>query len=163
LDALEFRRIDLGIIRPTKPSTSIATHPISREAMVLAVNSGHRLAKANKVKVKDLEGEPFIMYSPVEGRYFHDMLLAMFQTAGVAPQFVQHVSQDHTVLSLVRANLGIAIVPRSAVQLAFPSVEFLDISLSPAVGAELYAAYRADNKEPVMRRVLELIGQLHFA
>jgi DNA-binding transcriptional LysR family regulator len=163
LDALEFRRIDLGIVRPTKPPTNIALHRVSREPMVLAVNSEHRFAGAKNAQVSDLEGEPFVMYSPIEGRYFHDMLLAMFQTAGVAPQFVQHVSQDHTVLSLVRAGLGISIVPRSATQLAFPAVEFLEIDLPPTVAAELYAAYRADNQEPVMRRVLELIGQLNFA
>jgi DNA-binding transcriptional LysR family regulator len=163
LEALEFRRIDLGIVRPTRSPTHISVQRISREPLMLALPADHPLASADALQVKDLDGEPFVMYSPVEGRYFHDMLLAMFQTAGVAPRFVQHVSQDHTVLSLVSAGLGVSLVPRSAVQLGFPSIKFREIELPPSVGAELFAAYRSDNEEPVMRRVLELLGRMHFS
>lgn len=162
LEALEFRRIDLGIVRPTQAPLHISLQRISWEPLVLALHNDHQLATQETIRLDDLGDQPFVMYSPVEGRYFHDMLLAMFHTANVAPRFVQHVSQDHTVLSLVSAGLGISLVPRSAVQLGFPTIQFREITLPTAIGAELYAAFRADNEEPVTRRVLELIGRLNF-
>lgn len=159
IEALESRRIDLGVIRPTSARTHLRVQCISREPLVLAMPASHPLASRGDIALQDLDGQPFVMYSPVAGRHFHDMLLAMFHTTGVVPRFVQYVSQDHTILSLVSAGLGLSLVPRAAIQLQFPQVHFRHIELPPVVVSELCAVYRADEDSPVVQRVLDLVGQ----
>ena len=54
------------------------------------------------------------MYSPYESRYFHDLLVTQFTRADILPRYVQHLSQIHSILAMVRAGLGLAIVPEAA-------------------------------------------------
>lgn len=159
LDALEGRRIDLGVIRRRVPRPHLHLQRILCEPMILAMPDSHPLAANAEVELGALHEQAFVMYAPTTGRYFHEMLMDMFHTTGVAPQFVQYVPQDHTILSLVSAGLGLALVPRSAAQLQFPSVVFKPIELPAFVSSELYAAYRTDNEEPVTQRILELVSQ----
>jgi DNA-binding transcriptional LysR family regulator len=64
--------------------------------------------------LKALHGRPFLMYSPFEARYFHHLVDGLLERAGVAPDVVEHVTQIHSMLALVRAGLGVALVPESA-------------------------------------------------
>jgi DNA-binding transcriptional LysR family regulator len=66
------------------------------------------------------------MYSPYEARYFHDLLVAQFSRAEVLPRYVQHLSQIHSILAMVRAGLGLAIVPAAAA-----SLKIADVKLRP--------------------------------
>ena len=42
------------------------------------------------------------MYARQGAGYFHDMLVRLFDEAGVMPDYVQHVTQIHSMLGLVR-------------------------------------------------------------
>ena len=53
----------------------------------------------------------------MRARYFHDLLVALFTRADVLPRYVQHLSQIHSILAMVRAGLGLAIVPAAAASL----------------------------------------------
>ncbi|WP_232730318.1 type 2 periplasmic-binding domain-containing protein [Novosphingobium kunmingense] len=46
------------------------------------------------------------MYSRQGAGYFYHILLRLFDEAGVTPQYVQHVTQIHSMLGLVRAGLA---------------------------------------------------------
>ena len=69
------------------------------------------------------------MYSPYESRYFHDLLVALFTRADVLPRYVQHLSQIHSILAMVRAGLGLAIVPAAAASLKISDVRLRPLKL----------------------------------
>jgi DNA-binding transcriptional LysR family regulator len=59
----------------------------------------------------------------------YDRVLSVCAAAGFAPTIVQEADELFTVLSLVRAGLGISLVPRSAALMRLPGVRFRELTL----------------------------------
>ncbi|WP_417696848.1 LysR substrate-binding domain-containing protein [Pseudomonas sp.] len=154
-EALRARRIDLGIVRSPLLETGYATECLVREPFVLAVPVGHPLASANSVGVEDLDGEPFLMYSHSAYPPFNELLTGMLRSARVAPQFVQWLGSSLTILALVNAGMGLALVPRCATSVVFRQVVFREIDLGEGVQSELHLVWRQDNDNPAFTMLLE--------
>ena len=156
LRALEEERIDIGFVRPLQAGGGLHYHRAAREPMVLAVPAKHPLAKKPRVRLQDMAGQPLIMYSEKEGRYFHEKIVALFAASGSQPHYVHHIGQTHTIMSLVRAGIGLAIVPESAGQLRFENVVLKPLWRAD-VFAEIYLAWREDLRNPALRTVREFM------
>jgi DNA-binding transcriptional LysR family regulator len=152
LRALEAGEIDLAVVRPLPAATDVQFAPATREPMVLAVPAGHRLAGKVRVKRADLAGEPLVMYSLKEGKYFHDRIAALFPAPGPQPRFVHHIGQTHTIMALVRAGIGLAIVPASAQELGFGNIVCKPLWRADAV-AEVWLAWREDPRNPAQATI----------
>jgi DNA-binding transcriptional LysR family regulator len=76
----------------------------------------------------------------------------------VTPQAVQSLSQIHSMLALVRAAIGAALVPEAATSLHFDDVHFRRVETIPARPVELFAEWRSDNDNPALTAFLD---QLH--
>jgi DNA-binding transcriptional LysR family regulator len=151
-------RIDVGFLRPPIDRGEFSTLRVAREGLVAALPSGdERLAKA-ALTLADFDKKPLIMYAPEGARYFHDMLTAQFEAADVTPQAVQSLSQIHSMLALVRAAIGAALVPEAATSLHFDDVHFRRVETIPARPVELFAIWRSDNDNPALTAFLD---QLH--
>lgn len=144
--------IDLAITRPVAGGEDLQWHRIWREPMQLVVPATHPLARKKQVALQDLQRQPLIMYSAHEGRYFHDKISALFAATGVQPEFVHHIGQTHTIMALVRAGLGLAVVPASAQQLRFENVVFKRLWRQD-VHAEVHMAWRTDSHNPALDAV----------
>ena len=114
LESLTSSRIDVGLVRPPFNRREFFSLCVVREPLLLAVPTGHRFASEETVSVSDLDRQPFVTYSPYEARYFYDLLATIFAEAGVSPHYVQHISQIHSILGLVKAGIGLALVPKAA-------------------------------------------------
>lgn len=152
MQAMAENVIDLAFARPIAGGESLQWHRVWREPMQLALPSAHPLATRRRVKLEDLRGHPLIMYSANEGRYFHDKINALFAATGVQPDFVHHIGQTHTIMALVGANMGLAIVPASAQQLRFEHVVFKPLWRND-VFAEVHLAWRPDHHNPAQDAV----------
>ncbi|MNH55775.1 Hca operon transcriptional activator [compost metagenome] len=156
IEALLTGRIDLGLIRPPLNRPEFDKLRVMTEPLVAALPSGDpRLDKAG-VSLSDFDALPMIMYAPEGAGYFHGMLSGLFDAAGVSPQQVQHMSQIHSILALVHARIGAAIVPEAAMRLHFDGVEFRPLDISPARPVELFVAWRRDNDNPSLKPLLDL-------
>ncbi|MCK9733829.1 LysR substrate-binding domain-containing protein [Pseudomonas syringae] len=156
-EALRARRIDLGIVRAPLFQPGYESECLVREPFVLAVPSNHRLAHADSVAVADLDGAPFLMYSHSAYPPFNELLTGMFRSARVAPEYVQWLGSSLTILALVNAGMGLALVPRCATNVVFKDVVFRDIDLGEGVQSELHLVWRTDNDNPACRMLLEAI------
>ncbi|MFF7707934.1 LysR substrate-binding domain-containing protein [Pseudomonas sp. NPDC007930] len=156
-EALRAQRIDLGIVRSPLQAPGVACERLVREPFVLAVPRQHPLAEAAEVSVADLHGVPFLMYSHAAYAPFNELLTGMFRSAGVTPAYVQWLGSSLTMLALVNAGLGLALVPRCAASVAFREVVFRPIELEDGVQTELYLVWRSDNDNPAMLRLLAAI------
>ncbi|SDE63122.1 transcriptional regulator, LysR family [Variovorax sp. CF079] len=156
LRALESETIDLGFVRPTQPAAGIRYHRIAKEPMVLALPARHPLASKSRVRREDLAGEPMIMYSEREGKYFHDKIVDLFPATDRSPEYVHHIGQTHTIVSLVRSGIGIAIVPASAKYLGFENVVLRPLWRKD-VTAEIYLAWREDSRNPALHSLREFV------
>jgi DNA-binding transcriptional LysR family regulator len=156
LEALRENRMDLGLVRPPVEEPGMRTIRIANERLLLAVPSSHRFAMGSPRCLKDLAGEPFITFSPVQGRYFYELLAGMFRKAGVSVKYVQHVSQVHSILALVSAGIGISIVPETARKLHFEGAELRELS-DPPTFAELHLAWNAENSNPALPAFRDIV------
>jgi DNA-binding transcriptional LysR family regulator len=149
MEALHDRRIDFGLVRPPLEQRGVESVCVGNEPLLLAVSCYHRLASGAPPSMKDLAGEPFITYSPVEGRYFYELIEGMFRKAGIAPKYVQHISQVHSILALVSAGIGISLVPESANKLHFEGAVLRELA-GPPVFAQLFLVWHSENDNPAL-------------
>jgi DNA-binding transcriptional LysR family regulator len=75
----------------------------------------------------------------------------------VSPANVQYMTQIHSILALVSAGLGAAMVPAAAQSLHFDGVTFRVIKTTPERPVELYVVWRKESDNAVMTQFLELI------
>ena len=160
LEALGSGSIDLGFVRPLPHDASIEQWLLMRDPLVFALHANHRLARKKAIRPDDIQNEPFIMYSPHEGKYFYDLIVGLFATSGVHTRHVQHIGQTHTILGLVRGGVGLAVVPASAMTLPFRDVVFKPVWPSDIV-AELFLAWRPQHNNPAVDTMTEFV-QTHF-
>jgi len=160
IDALESGLIDVGLLRPPVGRVSLASAQVLAESLVAAIPKAHRLARQKEIAIKALDGEPFVMYAPFEARYFYDLLASQFSKARILPRYVQHLSQIHSILALVGAGLGLAMVPRSAATLHVEHVVLRPIRLVPARPVELHMAWRRDDENPLLPGFLAVARRL---
>ena len=158
--ALQSGLIDLGVLRPPVTLAGMQVVRVHREGLALAVPRGHRLAGQAAVGLADLEGEALITYPPVEGPYFHQLIMGLLRAAGVAPGSVQHITQTHSILALVAAGLGMALVPQTAARFSPPEIVLRTLEGLDTVTADLMVATRMEALNPACATVMGLLGSL---
>ncbi|MDQ7985944.1 LysR family transcriptional regulator [Pseudomonas sp. G34] len=156
-EALRTRRIDLGIVRQPLLQAGYENECLVREPFVLAIPRQHPLAGAGEVGVRDLDGAPFLMYAHAAYPPFNELLTGMFRSAGVAPEYVQWLGSSLTILALVNAGMGLALVPRCATNVVFKEVTFRDIDLGEGIQSELHLTWRSHNDNPACLMLLDAI------
>jgi len=160
LEALATGQIDAGLLRPPIARPEFATKRVVAEPLLAAIPKKHPLASAEAIAIKDFDDQPFVMYSPYESRYFHDLVVALFTRADVLPRYVQHVGQIHSILAMVRAGLGVAIVPAAAASLRIADVRLRPLKLRTQTSVELFMVWRRDYENPLLPTLVEIGGEL---
>ncbi|MFZ5591170.1 MAG: selenium metabolism-associated LysR family transcriptional regulator [Bacillota bacterium] len=111
MDWLKERLIDIGIAGRPAPSADIISEPWLADSLVLLVPPGHEWADGQRVRVRDLVGQPFILREPGSGtRQVWEERLA---TAGLSVadlSVVMEMGSTRAVISAVQAGLGIGVV-----------------------------------------------------
>lgn len=164
LEELAAGNIDLGILIPPVPDklkTILDYFPVLTEPLVLALPADSKLATATrKVSLKSCAGLPLIIFPRRLAPALHDQILGCFRDAGLTPSIEQEAIQMQTIVGLVAAGMGIALVPQSVSNLKRPGVEYRALKeASPLV--EIGLAWRRDNTSPVLQSFLDLIQKIH--
>ncbi len=160
VDALLTGLIDIGFVRPPIARQEFDTAVVLHEPLVVALPAGDPRAAKSVLEPADFDGQPLIMYARQGAGYFHDMLIRLFDEAGVAPHYVQHVTQIHSMLGLVHAGLAAAIVPESASGLHLMDVQYRRLSTEPERPVELVMAWRRDNANPALGAMRRLCAEV---
>ncbi|MEU3846885.1 LysR family transcriptional regulator [Micrococcus terreus] len=155
--ALDEGSLDLGLARLPFASDAYDSRLLLAEDLVLAVPAGHRLASTVRpVDVRSLSGVPLVMHSPLTARYFYDLIVGLVR---LDHQNVVHtVGQITTMVSLVKAGRGVALVPESARGLRIEGVRYLQLDDSASGVVTLHAIWKRDNDNPALSRVVSLLS-----
>ncbi len=122
--ALLKRDIDVGLLRPPVPEAELASETILAEPFVLALPARHPLGALRRVPAKRLAGEPMILFPRQPGLVFHDLVMGFCLRNGITPRVAQEAYQTHTVVGLVSAGIGVALVPASARRIGLAGVTY---------------------------------------
>jgi DNA-binding transcriptional LysR family regulator len=160
LEELIQGRIDVGLLIPPLPDktkTDLEYAPVLSEPLILAAPKGLKALRGkNVVALKTLSDMPLIIFPRRIAPAFHDAILTCFHDAGLTPRIGQEAIQMQTIVGLVSAGMGIALVPQSVSNLNRPGVEYKPLTgKTPLVETGL--AWRRDNSSPVLRAFLDLL------
>ncbi|MBT2440560.1 hypothetical protein J7E93_10645 [Streptomyces sp. ISL-36] len=155
LEALSEGALDLGLIRPSATRADLTSRTAVREGLLAALPVRHPLAAVDgPMPIEDFAGEDFLMYSSVEARYFHELLISVFRAADVWPVFTQYLTQVHSILALVNGGWGVALVPESAAQMRYSGIVFRQVALPGPQPVELNLVWRRSNDNPALEALL---------
>ncbi|GAB2852492.1 LysR substrate-binding domain-containing protein [Pseudoduganella ginsengisoli] len=158
LEDLLHSRIDAGLLIPPLPDkarTELDYLPVLKEPLVLAAPLG-LITRRGKVALKALPALPLIIFPRAISPGLYDAILSVFRAAGLTPAIGQEAIQMQTIVSLVSAGMGIALVPQSVSNLMRPGVEYRALA-DPTPLVETGLAWRRDNPSPVLLGFLELL------
>lgn len=114
IEAIRTQSIDIGFMRrPGLATPDLTIECVTREPVLIALPKGHGLAALSSLPLSRLASEPFVMTPREKGPGFHDQILELCRLAGFSPVIAQFARQMQTVLGLVSAGFGVALVPAS--------------------------------------------------
>ncbi len=96
-------------IAPLPAPANVEQTVIGNDLCDLLVPQGHRFAGRTGVRREELAGERWICQPP--GRVCHEWLVRTLRAAGHEPAIVHTADENPTLVALVAAGLGIALIP----------------------------------------------------
>ena len=154
-------RLDVGIVvlpLPASGEPRIATHLLMKSRLVAAIPARHDLARgsAKPLPLASLAGEPWILYPEAEGPGLYAAILAACAKAGFTPRVAQRAVQMETVLGLVAAGLGVALVSSPFRETGREGVVFRALAgAGSPVPYQAALAWRRDDASPTLALFLE--------
>jgi len=146
--------IDAAIMFPHVPGKGLATRTILREPLCVALSRGHPRARARRLRIAQLAGEPFVLASEEVAPTLRATILEHCRSGGFEPDIRFEVQLQQTVLSLVDEGVGVALVPASMRKAQLAGVVFKPLVDAPLV--EQVLAWSPANRNPCLGRFLEL-------
>jgi DNA-binding transcriptional LysR family regulator len=165
IDRLERDQLDTAFVRtPITKLQRLVFHPLLEEPMVVALPSGHTLARSNArvaLPLKRLSEETFVVYQQ-HGAWavMRDAVFAACRGAGFNPRVGQEAPHVISTLPLVAAGIGIAIVPASLQHINFRGVAYRNLQGAARLKAPLNLATRRNEPSAVVRQFVSLVRRI---
>jgi DNA-binding transcriptional LysR family regulator len=160
IDDLLHGRIDAGLLiapLPDKARLELDYLKVLTEPLIVALPAGASSSAAGQaVALAALPPLPLIIFPRPIAPGLHDAILACFRAAGITPEIGQEAIQMQTIVSLVSAGMGMALVPQSVSKLMRPGVEYRALH-DPTPQVETGLAWRRDAVSPVLQGFLDLL------
>lgn len=125
----------------------------------MALLETHPLAQQESVAVRSLADEFFIMFPRHLGLGLYDQILSVCLRANFSPNVTQQANQMQTIIGLVSAGMGIAIVPSSLQNLQRGGVVYCLLDeQTPLV--ETSVVWQQENIMPALRKFLQAVSTI---
>jgi DNA-binding transcriptional LysR family regulator len=159
-------RLDLAFVRPPEsPDRRFEFQMLFHETPVVAVPSRHKLANRSRLSIDSLVDQPLIVPDRGSRPHSHDLTIKLFEQAGLRPTISQVADEKQTIVNLVAAKLGLAIVPRWASRLTVAGVRFVPL-VAPQIEhlkiLPLAAAWLRGSRDPIRDEMLAVL-RLHLS
>lgn len=152
-------RIDVGFLRPPVEEDLFNFETIFQEPLMIALPEAHLMANQSSVSLRSLSSEPFILFPRAIAPGLYDQIISLCQQADFSPTVAQEAIQLQTIVSLVAAEMGIAIVPESLQHLQRTGVVYKAIQ-EPTSKVAIAMIWRRNDISPTVQRFLEVVRQI---
>jgi len=159
-DSLHARKTDISFLRSPTEDPELVTEVAWREQVWVALPTGHRLSKRDRLRLADLRNDDHV-FLRLEDSPFAQYLRNCCVEAGFIPRISQQVVEAYSLTSLVAGGLGVALVPESVRHLSRRGVIYRPLC-EPAPAADVKMVFRPDGN-PVVARFVELARELLLA
>lgn len=153
---LENGTLDIGFMRPFgREPAGLSTRLVFQENYLLAMRKDHLLASLGSVKKEDLAGQQIILFAREVNPAVYDHLVAILSSdLPEPPYFRQDARNKSSMLAMVHAGFGAAVIPASCMHGAPDEVisRPLDIPLPPV---NIMAVWEKNNHSAALKRFLK--------
>lgn len=164
IEALFDGAIDVGlIIPPPQPGLHpmLVYRRLISEPLVVAVPerwlaSGRIVLRSGRLRLAEIAAEPLILFPRRSSPSFHDVITGYYARNDIAPRMGQEAIQMQTIMSLVSAGMGVALVPRSLENLGRTGVRCLPLQGTPPA-IETGLIWRRDSALPTLSRFITMV------
>lgn len=159
--ALESGDIDLALLRMPINTTGLRVESIRSDRLIVALPHDHPLAHGasdTPVDLALLGGDDFIVHAGSGKSVMHGVLSAAAGRAGFVPRIRHEVEETSTLVTLVAAGVGVALVPEPTSALGIPGVVYRPLDTDDEV--ELAVAFPDGPQSPLVDRVLAVLRTL---
>ncbi len=158
LEAIGQRTLDLGFIRPPEVAVpaGIKLTSLREDPLMVVLPVGHPLAAKRALAIGALEGLPFVMYPPGAGTGIYPQIFRLCRAAGFVPRIGQTAGEASTIIGLVAAGSGIAMLPASFDRIRMDGVCYRPI-LDPDATTMLLLAQRSGEHAPLVDAFVALV------
>ncbi|WP_457930529.1 LysR substrate-binding domain-containing protein [Bosea thiooxidans] len=152
--------IDIALTRLPigKPATGLDVVAMCEEEVLVAMPVGHRLEARHELAIASLEAENFVSTDLGEGLGFFFTQSEICRISGFEPRIMARSKHFATLLSLVASGEGIALVPCSTRNLAFPGIIFRPIDVDHR--STIAAILRSEPGSPVVQRYIRICARV---
>lgn len=151
--ALKSHQVDLIFLRSPPRETDFTLEPAWREGLSVVLPADHPLADRTEIPLGDLAHETFAILNPSESQFARE-IWSRCLGAGFTPRVSQQVNEATSLVSLVAAGLGIAIVPEFVGHLRHARVVCRPLAECGAT-ADVHALHHPDGG-PIVEKFLAL-------
>jgi len=154
IESLLRGEIDAGFVRLPVLDDRVDWAPVLEERLVVAYNpkGGYRPVAG----LPSLSAAPFVVPSRATSVSLYDHIVRTCRAAGFAPRIVQEANELFTVLNLVRAGLGVSLVPSSARLMRVPQLRLAETRIEEAKWSIGVAWKREEPVAPLISRFVKL-------
>jgi DNA-binding transcriptional LysR family regulator len=154
------REVDVAVGMECSSAPQPGDGRFHREALLgdvldAALPAGHRLAGGAPLRLADLAAEPFV--APPAGWSCDEVLSAGCRAAGFSPRIEHRTGDWQATLALVRAGLGVALIPRLAQQRPPDGVVLLPLAGSRPQRHVFVACRSGAEAAPAVRAVFDAL------
>jgi DNA-binding transcriptional LysR family regulator len=159
LESLKTGEIACGFFHPDAAAMpGLSTKLLLQEKNGVLLPAEHPLARAKKLRLRDLGATPFVMFPRAHNPGFYDRVLAAFTQAAVTPRIADEVWPRANAIGLVRAGLGATFMAPSEAKQLPDEVVFRSLD-GPAPESRLVLGWRKDaSPDPALGAFLVVAG-----
>jgi DNA-binding transcriptional LysR family regulator len=160
LHELRERTLDVGVLRKVDVSAPRGIKVIQwyNTPLVVAMPADHPRAQARSLSLTELADEAFVMYPRNAGTGIYWQVLQLCTAAGFRPRVVREVLESSTIIGLVAAGVGIAVVPMDMNCIRFSGVTYKRLADAGAY-TTLHLAQRANDRSEHLQSLYEVLMQ----
>ncbi|WP_118181445.1 LysR family transcriptional regulator [Paraburkholderia phosphatilytica] len=147
--------IDAAIMFPGAQDRRLVTQTILREPLCVALSRAHPRARARRLDIAKLAGEPFVMAVEEVAPTLRSAIVEHCRAGGFEPDIRFEVQLQQTVLSLVDEGVGVALVPASMRKSQFAGVVFRPLANAPTI--EQLLVWKTDSRNPCLEQFLRIV------
>ncbi|WP_273690637.1 LysR family transcriptional regulator [Ketogulonicigenium vulgare] len=137
--------IDAGLTFASPNVTGLTRLPLLSDVLQLIMPKDHPLADRADACAHDLQDQDIILAPAHIAGALRDAVMAYFLQAGLVPRIGLEPGLQHSIVQLVAAGLGVALVPASVSRTARPDIATIPLIAPPRLDIVLLTALRNTN------------------
>jgi DNA-binding transcriptional LysR family regulator len=158
-DALARGDIDVGIARDVLDHDSLAVRRLRRESLVAVLPERHPLAAKPAIGLAELADEALILFPRERIPRLYDLIVSACRAVDFTPNVVLEAVQFPTILGLVSASAGVALLPSAVTALRLSGVRYASVT-APGVASWVVLLTRPGETSPLVGAFMDVASSI---